>query len=45
MLQVKLDVSLLDDVISDDFEFCVNLAKEESVILLPGEYYYWIETN
>lgn len=34
-LMVKLNVSLLRDV-SDDFDFCFKLAKEESVILLPG---------
>ncbi|KAL1537914.1 tyrosine transaminase [Salvia divinorum] len=32
---VKLNVSLLRDI-SDDIDFCFKLAKEESVILLPG---------
>ncbi|XP_062104654.1 tyrosine aminotransferase-like [Humulus lupulus] len=32
---VKLNVSLLDDI-NDDLEFCVKLANEESVILLPA---------
>ncbi|XP_052177555.1 probable aminotransferase TAT2 [Diospyros lotus] len=32
---VKLDLSLLEDI-SDDLDFCVKLAKEESVIVLPG---------
>ncbi|KVI04638.1 Aminotransferase, class I/classII, partial [Cynara cardunculus var. scolymus] len=34
--KVKLNVSLLKDI-SDDIEFCFKLAKEESVILLPGD--------
>ncbi|KVH93065.1 probable aminotransferase TAT2 [Cynara cardunculus var. scolymus] len=34
-VMVKLNVSLLKDI-SDDVEFCFKLAKEESVILLPG---------
>lgn len=34
-VMVKLDVSLLEDI-SDDVDFCFKLAKEESVILLPG---------
>lgn len=36
VLQVKLNVSLLDDI-SDDLEFCLKLAKEESVVVLPGK--------
>ncbi|XP_052178831.1 probable aminotransferase TAT2 [Diospyros lotus] len=32
---VKLDLSLLEDI-NDDLDFCVKLAKEESVIVLPG---------
>ncbi|XP_022948047.1 tyrosine aminotransferase-like [Cucurbita moschata] len=32
---VKLDLSLLEGI-EDDCEFCVQLAKEESVIILPG---------
>ncbi|XP_028798531.1 probable aminotransferase TAT2 isoform X2 [Neltuma alba] len=34
-MMVKLDLSLLDDI-SDDIDFCFKLAKEESVIILPG---------
>ncbi|TVU09031.1 hypothetical protein EJB05_42471 [Eragrostis curvula] len=34
-LMVKLDVSQLTDI-SDDVDFCRKLAKEESVMLLPG---------
>ncbi|KAK4398356.1 putative aminotransferase TAT2 [Sesamum angolense] len=34
-LMVKLNVSLLKDI-SDDLDFCFKLAKEESVIILPG---------
>lgn len=36
VIQVKLDLSLLDDI-SDDIDFCFKLAKEESVIFLPGK--------
>ncbi|KZV36349.1 hypothetical protein F511_03790 [Dorcoceras hygrometricum] len=32
---VKLNISLLKDI-SDDLNFCFKLAKEESVIILPG---------
>nr|AIV98132.1 tyrosine aminotransferase 1 [Scutellaria baicalensis] len=32
---VKLNVSMLKDI-SDDIDFCFKLAKEESVIILPG---------
>ncbi|KAF8409203.1 hypothetical protein HHK36_005277 [Tetracentron sinense] len=32
---VKLNVSLLEDI-NDDLDFCTKLAKEESVIVLPG---------
>lgn len=35
-MQVKLDLSLLEDIL-DDVDFCCKLAKEESVIILPGE--------
>lgn len=31
-----MNLSLLEDV-SDDIDFCFKLAREESVILLPGE--------
>lgn len=34
-LMVKLDLSKLEGI-NDDMEFCSKLAKEESVILLPG---------
>ncbi|XP_050379350.1 tyrosine aminotransferase-like [Argentina anserina] len=34
-VMVKLNFSLLDDI-SDDVEFSLKLAKEESVIVLPG---------
>ncbi|CAH9104476.1 unnamed protein product [Cuscuta epithymum] len=34
-LMVKLNLSLLRDI-SDDIDFCFKLAKEESVIILPG---------
>ncbi|XP_059664202.1 probable aminotransferase TAT2 [Cornus florida] len=34
-IQVKLNPSLLKDI-SDDIDFCFKLAKEESVIILPG---------
>lgn len=36
VLQVKLNVSLLEDI-KDDMEFSVKLAKEESVLVLPGK--------
>ena len=36
MLQVKLNVSLLDGI-SDDLEFCLKLAHEESVTVFPGK--------
>ncbi|XP_074304068.1 tyrosine aminotransferase-like [Silene latifolia] len=34
-VMVKLDVSLLDDI-EDDTEFCLKIAKEEKVMILPG---------
>ncbi|KAH9792291.1 putative aminotransferase TAT2 [Citrus sinensis] len=34
-VMVKLNVSMLEDI-GDDLEFCLKLAKEESVIILPG---------
>jgi tyrosine aminotransferase len=34
-MQVELNLSLLEDI-SDDIDFCFKLAKEESVIILPG---------
>jgi tyrosine aminotransferase len=33
---VKLNFSLLEDI-SDDLDFCSKLAKEESMIILPGQ--------
>jgi tyrosine aminotransferase len=35
VLQVKLDLSWLDGI-QDDLDFCCRLAKEDSVIVLPG---------
>lgn len=34
-VMAKLDLSCLDGF-SDDIDFCCRLAKEESVIVLPG---------
>ncbi|XP_057997603.1 probable aminotransferase TAT2 isoform X2 [Hevea brasiliensis] len=34
-VMMKLNLPLLDDI-SDDIDFCFKLAKEESVIILPG---------
>uniref|UniRef100_A0A803LTV0 Aminotransferase class I/classII large domain-containing protein n=1 Tax=Chenopodium quinoa TaxID=63459 RepID=A0A803LTV0_CHEQI len=34
-IQVKLDLSQLDGII-DDIDFCIKLAKEEKMIILPG---------
>jgi len=34
-VMVKLNLSLLEDI-EDDIDFCVKLAKEESVVVLPG---------
>ncbi|XP_058100560.1 nicotianamine aminotransferase 1-like [Magnolia sinica] len=34
-VMVKMDVSRLADI-SDDVDFCCKLAKEESVVILPG---------
>ncbi|XP_059663189.1 probable aminotransferase TAT2 [Cornus florida] len=34
-VMVKLNLSTLEDI-NDDLDFCVKLAKEESVIILPG---------
>jgi tyrosine aminotransferase len=33
---VKLNLSLLDGF-TDDVDFCMKLAKEESVVVLPGK--------
>ena len=35
LLQVKLDLSCLQGI-KDDMDFCCRLAKEESVVVLPG---------
>ncbi|KAM3199994.1 putative aminotransferase TAT2 [Capsicum annuum] len=35
VVMVKLNLALLHDI-SDDIDFCFKLAREESVILLPG---------
>lgn len=35
-MQVKMNLSLLEDIL-DDVDFCCKLAKEESVVILPGE--------
>uniref|UniRef100_A0A2P2PNA8 Aminotransferase class I/classII domain-containing protein n=1 Tax=Rhizophora mucronata TaxID=61149 RepID=A0A2P2PNA8_RHIMU len=32
---VKLDLSLLEGI-NDDIDFCLKLAQEESVLILPG---------
>nr|GLL22886.1 tyrosine aminotransferase-like [Ipomoea trifida] len=34
-VMVKLNLNLLEDIV-DDFDFCLKLAKEESVIIMPG---------
>ncbi|KAF5480047.1 hypothetical protein F2P56_000822 [Juglans regia] len=34
-VMVELNLSLLEDI-SDDMDFCLKLAKEESVVVLPG---------
>ncbi|KVI04293.1 probable aminotransferase TAT2 [Cynara cardunculus var. scolymus] len=34
-VMVKLDLSILENI-KDDLDFCVKLAKEESIIILPG---------
>lgn len=34
-MMVKVNLSLLEDI-TDDIEFCFKLAKEESLILMPG---------
>ncbi|KAF8090765.1 hypothetical protein N665_0468s0042 [Sinapis alba] len=36
ILQTKLDLSLLEDI-TDDVDFCMKLAREENLVLLPGE--------
>lgn len=41
LLQVKLNLSLLEDI-KDDMEFSLKLAKEESVIVLPGKMYKYL---
>jgi tyrosine aminotransferase len=39
VFQVKLDISCLVGF-SDDVDFCCRLAKEESVLVMPGEVPY-----
>ncbi|XP_022738209.1 tyrosine aminotransferase-like [Durio zibethinus] len=34
-IMVKLNLSLLEDI-DDDMDFCLKLAREESVVVLPG---------
>lgn len=34
-VMVKINLSLLEDI-NDDLDFCLKLAKEESLIILPG---------
>ncbi|MBA0613879.1 hypothetical protein Godav_014237 [Gossypium davidsonii] len=34
-IMVKLNLAMLEDI-NDDMDFCLKLAKEESVIILPG---------
>ncbi|KAI3921206.1 hypothetical protein MKW92_052817 [Papaver armeniacum] len=34
-IMVKLDTSLLEDIY-DDMDFCIKLAREEKVIILPS---------
>ena len=34
-LQVKLNMDMLDGI-QNDIDFCVKLAKEEKVMVLPG---------
>lgn len=34
-VMVKIDTSLLEDI-KDDLDFCIKLAREENVIVLPG---------
>jgi hypothetical protein len=41
ILQVKLDLACLDDI-CDDEDFCCKLAKEDSVIVLPGMWNFHI---
>ncbi|CAF2131805.1 hypothetical protein BRARA_K00024 [Brassica rapa] len=35
-LVTKMDLSLLEDI-TDDVDFCMKLAREENLVLLPGE--------
>ncbi|RWR89590.1 putative aminotransferase TAT2 isoform X1 [Cinnamomum micranthum f. kanehirae] len=39
-IQVKMNLSLLEDIL-DDMDFCCKLAKEESVVILPGSVVGW----
>jgi aspartate/methionine/tyrosine aminotransferase len=38
--QVKLNLTLLEGI-DDDVDFCLKLAKEESVMVLPGNQCQW----
>jgi len=40
MGQVKINFSQIKDII-DDMDFCAKLAEEESVILLPGNMFFF----
>eukprot|EP00268_Persea_americana_P043408 TRINITY_DN43629_c0_g1_i7.p1 TRINITY_DN43629_c0_g1~~TRINITY_DN43629_c0_g1_i7.p1 ORF type:complete len:425 (+),score=66.07 TRINITY_DN43629_c0_g1_i7:117-1391(+) len=39
-VMVKMNLSLLEDIL-DDLDFCCKLAKEESVVILPGSAVGW----
>jgi aspartate/methionine/tyrosine aminotransferase len=39
LLQVKLNLSSLEGI-GDDMDFCLKLAKEESVMILPGKAFH-----
>ncbi|RWR89589.1 putative aminotransferase TAT2 [Cinnamomum micranthum f. kanehirae] len=39
-VMVKMNLSLLEDIL-DDVDFCCKLAKEESVVILPGSAVGW----
>ena len=33
-----MDLSLLEDI-TDDVDFCMKLAREENLVLLPGQHH------